>query len=66
MSTATFLDNNLKDSSWHARNEGFGKGFKNAAPTSNNCITKIVYRLKLFAIAVNISRYSSPNDLYWT
>ena len=65
MSTASILDNNLKDSSWHARYESFHEGFMNSAPSSKNCITKIVYIRKLLAIAVNISRYPSPNILYW-
>ena len=61
MGTAFILVNNLKDSSWHARNEDFS----HAAPVSEKCITKIVYELKLFAIAVKISRYSFLNILYW-
>ena len=52
MSTGFIHVNNLKDSSWHVRNEGF----RNVAPAPKNCITKIIYGLELFAIAVNIFR----------
>ena len=65
MSTASIIVNNLKDSSWHARNENFHEGFRNAAPASKNCITKIVNWPKLFSIDVNICLYPFPNILYW-
>ena len=64
MSTPSNLVNKQKNYSWHAWNEGFYKGFRNVAPASKNCTTNIVYGLKLFSNAVNISCYPSPNILY--
>ena len=64
MGTASILVNNLKDSSWHDINEGFHEDFRIVVSVSKNFITKIVYGLKVFAIAVLIS-LSIPNTLYW-
>ena len=61
MSSASVLVNNLKDFLWHTGDQGF----RNSALACKNCITKVVYELKLFAIAVNISGYPFLNILKW-